>query len=71
MNANDLLKAIVHRLAHPSEGEKEALLAAVDVAFPAVAPEADAVMAAVDEAEKKEPAGDPVGTAPMFKAPSP
>ena len=53
MNANDLLKAIVHRLAHPSEGEKEALLAAVDVAFPAVAPEADAVMAAVDEEEKK------------------
>lgn len=42
MHANELLKRIITRIPHHTEGERDDLLAAVDVAFPVHAPEPDA-----------------------------
>lgn len=39
MHANELIKAIVGAIHHHTEGEREAMLAAVDLAFPVKEPE--------------------------------
>jgi hypothetical protein len=60
MHANELIKTLVTKLHHHTEGERDELLAAVDVAFPVAEPEPDA---ADDDGQEQPDTGTPGVTA--------
>lgn len=76
MHANELIRRIITRIPHHTEGERDEMLAAVDHAFPVHVPEPDTAddehgqEHAPDGGNPPAPADEPYGTPPMFQAPT-
>jgi len=66
VHANELIKSIVSGIHHHTEGEREAMLAAVDLAFPVKEPEPETPVDGDQAPPAPAPAGAPVPAGVVF-----